>query len=282
MRGYLAHSLHAGKQLFMVISSPTNARVKFIRSLRNRREREQTGLFFIEGIRIVAEAIQLKANIETLVVAPDLLKSRFAQEIVQEQQARGVPRLEVTTDVFKSMSIKDGPQGIGAVVHQQWEPLDQVHLLNKDCWVALDAAQDPGNIGTILRTGDAVGNRGLMLLGNCADPYDPGALRASMGAIFSQRLVKASFGEFARWKQRHAVNVVGTSGAAAIDYREVSYHLPVILLMGSEREGLSSEQQAICDTMVKIPMVGRSDSLNLAVATGIVLYEIFYQRMKYS
>ncbi len=262
----------------MLISSPTNVRIKAIRGLRNRQEREQTGLFFIEGIRIVAEALQLHAKVETLVVAPELLKSRFAQETLLAQRERGVPCLEVTAEVFKSLSAKDGPQGIAAVLHQHWEPLGQMRLKANDCWVALDAAQDPGNIGTILRTSDAVGNAGLLLLENCADPYDPGALRASMGAVFSQRLIKVSFAEFARWKHQQQVQVIGTSDAAAHDYRSVSYSRPLILLMGSERQGLSNEQQALCDTVVKIPMVGRSDSLNLAVATGIVLYEIFYQQ----
>jgi len=143
--------------------------------------------------------------------------------------------------------------------------------------VALDAAQDPGNIGTIMRTGDAFGSAGLILLGNCADPYDLTALRASMGAIFSQRLAKTSFADFADWKQRFNYYVTGTSRAAARDYRKVFYRFPMVLLMGSERVGLSSEQQALCDQMVSIPMVGRSDSLNLAIATGIVLYEVFYQ-----
>lgn len=261
----------------MIIASTSNARVKFIRSLHSRAERERTKLFFIEGIRLVTEAVQLGIAIETLVVASALLKSQFARDIVRTQQERGTPCLEVTAEVFKSISVKDGPQGIGAVLHQRWQPLEQLTLAHDNYWIALDAAQDPGNIGTILRTSDAVGCAGIFLLGTSADPYDPGALRASMGAIFSQRLVKASFSEFVQWKQQRHYTVVGTSGAATQDYRQAQYQKPLVLLMGSERQGLSSEQQAICDLMVKIPMVGRSDSLNLAVATGVVLYEIFYQ-----
>lgn len=261
----------------MIISSLSNPRIKEIRSLRHRQEREQTGLFFIEGIRLVTEAVQLGADIRVLVVAPELLKSQFGQEVVRAEQERGTSCIEVTADVFRSLSVKDGPQGIGAVVRQRWESLDQVRLSNKDYWVALDAAQDPGNIGTIMRTGNAFGSTGLILLGNCADPHDPTALRASMGAIFSQRLVRASFADFVQWKQRYNYSVTGASKAAPYDYREASYRLPLVLLMGSEREGLSSEQQAKCDLMVSVPMVGRSDSLNLAIATGIVLYEIFYQ-----
>jgi len=261
----------------MIISSTANPRIKYIRSLATRQERERTQQFFIEGIRIVGEAVQMGADIETLVYAPSLLKSRFAVELVREQQERGISCLEVSPDVFKSLSVKDGPQGIGAIVRQRWESLVQVIVQPYDLWIALDAAQDPGNIGTILRTGDAVGCTGLILLGNSADPYDPGALRASMGAIFSQRLIKAPFDDFVQWKQRHTLSVIGTSDAAATDYRATSYHRPIVLLMGSEREGLSQSQQSVCDRMVQIPMVGRSDSLNLAVATGIVLYEIFYQ-----
>ena len=264
----------------MIISSTANPRVKHIRTLAHRQEREKTQQFFIEGIRIVGEAVQMGADIETLVYAPSLLKSPFALELVREQQERGIACLEVSPEVFKNISTKDGPQGIGAVVRQKWETLEQVSLQADNFWVALDAAQDPGNIGTILRTCDAVGCTGLMLLGNSADPYDPGTLRASMGAIFSQRLIKAIFDDFVQWTQHYKPFVVGTSDAAATEYRAITYHRPIVLLMGSEREGLSPSQQRICNQMVQIPMIGRSDSLNLAVATGIVLYEIFYQTRK--
>lgn len=261
----------------MIISSTANPRIKHIRSLQHRQERERTGQFFIEGIRIVTEAVQMEAEVTTIVYAPGLLKTQFALDLVQAQQERGVPGLEVTPEVFKSLSSKEGPQGIGAVVRQRWEMLEHIRLNDELCWVALDAAQDPGNIGTILRTSDAVGGAGIILLGNSADPYDAGALRASMGAIFSQCLVKASFAEFARWKQTHHYPVVGTSGAASTSYRSAAYLRPLVLLMGSERQGLSHEQQALCNMVVSIPMVGRSDSLNLAVATGVMLYELFHQ-----
>jgi TrmH family RNA methyltransferase len=263
-----------------VISSFSNPQIKQIRALRQRKERDATGLFFIEGIRLVGEAVQLHAPIDTLVVAPELLSSDFARSLVEEQTQAGVRLLEVTVDVFASLSGKDGPQGLGAVLRQQWEPLEAVGLEDGLGWVALESVADPGNLGTILRTADAVGCAGVLLLGTSTDPFDPAALRASMGAIFSQRLVRASFAEFVAWKQRHRVAVVGTSGDAAHDYRAVRYQPPLVLLMGSERQGLSDEQQAACDVVVRIPMVGRSDSLNLAVATGVVLYEMFYQRLK--
>jgi TrmH family RNA methyltransferase len=261
----------------MMISSRNNPAIKQIRSLRQRREREARGLYFIEGIRLVVEAVQSGMQIEQLVVAPDLLVSPVACELVQQQQRAGVPVLDVTVDVFETLSLKDGPQGLGAVLRQRWEALDEVRLGDELCWVALHAVADPGNLGTILRTADAVGAAGVLLLGNCTDPYDPAALRASMGAIFAQRLVRATWEQFAAWKQQHGYTVVGTSDAATTNYQALHYSSPLVLLMGSERQGLSSEQQAACDAVVSIPMLGRSDSLNLAVATGVMLYEILNQ-----
>lgn len=262
----------------MLISSSSNPTIKQIRALRARKEREHAGVCWAEGIRITAAAIERGAPIERLVVAPDLLTSAFARDLVAAQQAHGVPVTEVTGEVFAGLSLKDGPQGIGAVVRQQWAALDQLAPSDALCWIALDAAQDPGNLGTILRTSDAVGAAGIILLGHAADPYDPAALRASMGAVFAQRLVRAGFDDLLRWKTRHHAALIGTSDAAPTDYHAVRYPRPAILLMGSEREGLSSAQQAACDLLVSIPMTGYSDSLNLAVATAVMLYELFNQR----
>lgn len=276
------------------ISSPANPTIKRIRALvRQRKERERSGAFFVEGIRLVGEAIQMGAAIETLIIAPDLLTSPFAQQLVAEQRASGVTWIDVTAEVFRSISQKDGPQGIGALVRQRWEQLEDVRLEAPGIairqgaehpplggWVALDAVQDPGNLGAILRTCDAVGCTGVILLGHTADPYDPAALRGSMGAIFAQRLTRATFATFADWKRQHDYPLIGASDSASADYQSVVYPAPAVLLMGSEREGLSAEQQSLCDILARIPMVGRGDSLNLAVATGAMLYEMFNQRRR--
>ncbi len=261
-----------------MITSRNNPSVKQIRSLRQRQERDRSGLYFVEGIRLVAEAGQNHAPIEQLVVAPDLLASPFAQALLAEQQQAGVPCLEVSADVFASLSAKDGPQGLGAVLHQRWECLADVRLDGELCWIALESIADPGNLGTILRTADAVGAAGVILLGNSTDPYDGAALRGSMGAIYNQRLVRASWDEFVAWKAQHNYMVVGTSDKATTDYQAIRYKAPLVLLMGSERQGLSAEQQTECDVVVSIPMAGRSDSLNLAVATALVVYEMFNQK----
>ena len=258
------------------VSSVSNPRIKFVRSLRRRTAREESGQFFVEGIRAVAEAIQVGAEVETLIVASSLLTSALAHEVIHKVPRSA--RLEVTADVFCSLSAQENPQGLGAVVHQHWTDLDTVKPDLGLCWVALESVQYPGNLGTVLRTSEAVGGAGVILLGHATDPYDPLCVRASMGAIFSQRLVRAGSGAFLTWKRRSGGFVVGTSPSAATDYQALIYPSPLVLLMGSEQHGLSAELLAACDRLVCIPMVGRCDSLNLAVSASTVLYEVFNQR----
>jgi TrmH family RNA methyltransferase len=261
-----------------VITSRANPAVKRVRALRQRKERERTGLFFVEGIRLVAEAVQLGAPVVHLIAAPGLLERHpFAQELVERQRASGTPCLTVSDEVFTSIATREHPQGLAAVLRQQWTGLEPARADEGLCWVALERAQDPGNLGTILRTADAVGAAGVILLGNATDPYDPTAIRASMGAIFAQHLVRATWDGFLAWAAATGCQIVGTSDAAVDDYSAVTYPRPLVLLMGSEREGLALEQQRAVDRMVRIPMIGRSDSLNLAVATAIMLYEVFNQ-----
>jgi RNA methyltransferase, TrmH family len=264
----------------MIITSTANLHIKSIRRLRDRKARQECGCFYAEGLRIVMEAVQLGAHIETLVVAPELLTSSLGKQLVEEQRLRGIELLEVSPDVFSSIALKEDPVGIAAVISQRWTELDDIDTKAHDLWLALDRVADPGNLGTILRTSDAVGARGVILLEQCTDPYDPTAARASMGALFSQCLVKASFAAFAAWKKNRNITLIGTSGAAQCDYQVYAYPPGMVLMMGSEREGLPDGHKALCDQVVSIPMMGRSDSLNLAVATGVVLYEILNQKRR--
>lgn len=249
-----------------------------LRRLQHRRYRDQFALCFVEGVRMVAAAAQSGAPLEALVTCAPLMTSPRARDLAARLLRRGIPRLEVPVETFRALSRRDGPQGIGAVVRQRWELLDHIVLSSGATWVALHAVGNPGNLGMILRTCDAVGCDGVMLLDRTADPHDPAALKASTGAAFSQRLVRAEFREFAAWARRMRCMVVGTSPSVATDYRAVANRAPLVLLMGSEQHGLSHDQQALCDAVVTIPMRGRGDSLNLAVATSIVLYETVRQQ----
>jgi TrmH family RNA methyltransferase len=261
-----------------MISSTSNPIVKQIKLLRNKKERQQSGLYYIEGIRIVAEAVQKMDQIESVIFAPELLTSDFGYKLIDQVKEKGINTLELAGSVFNSIALKENPQGIAAVVRQHWGELDKLHLGERDVWVALDSIADPGNLGTILRTLDAVGGKGIILLDQSTDPFDPTAIRSSMGSIFSLEIIKVSFEDFAQWKKRYNYSVVGTSDKAVLDYHVCVYPNPLILLMGSERQGLQNKPIQLCDQMVSIPMVGRSDSLNLAVATAVVLYEVFNQR----
>lgn len=256
------------------ITSASNPAIRAIRRLRQRRERERSGTFFVEGIRPVAEAAGAGAPVELCVVAPRLLASGFARGVVRELRERGVPVVEVSPDVFGGLSGKENPQGIGAVVRQDVAEVGDLPVSPALGWVALEGVADPGNLGTILRTCDGAGFDGVILLGETTDPYDPTALRASMGAVFTRRVARAGWPEFLEWRAARGYQLVGAAGGARARYRGAAYAAPLVLLMGSEREGLSAEQQEACDLTVRIPMAGSADSLNLAVAAGILMYEI--------
>ena len=261
-----------------MITSTSNPTIKLAKSLREKKARLESNLFFIEGLRIVTEACQQRASIETILYSPELLVSDWGKQLIHEQKELGTRLLECEEKVFRSLSSKEGPQGIAAIVHQQFTSLEILKLKEGDLFIALDSIQDPGNLGTILRTSDAVGVKGVILLDQSTDPYDPTSARASMGAIFDQVLVKTSLSLFGEWKKKNQVTLVGTSGTAGTDYHEFSYPSTLILLMGSEQKGLQKTHYELCDNVVSIPMRGRSDSLNLAVATAVVLYEIFNQQ----
>lgn len=261
----------------MIITSFSNHKVKFIRKLEQKKYRQESGQFFVEGLRTVGEAIQTKAPIETLVIAPDLLESSFGQSLLAQPWVQELETIEVSAEIFKKIAHKDGPQGLGALVRQRWIDVTDIAVNRDDIWVALDEIADPGNLGTILRTAEAVGARGVILIGNCTDPYAPTAVKASMGAIFSMDLVKTEWEDFYPLIKAKDIPLVGTSDHAETDYQVHRYQRPLVLLMGSERHGLSDEMMDSCDVIVRIPMLGRGDSLNLAVSTGIMLYEIFNQ-----
>ncbi len=247
--------------------------IRQIRALRRREAREESGLFLVEGLRPVGEAIAAGATVECLCYAPDRLTSDYGWRTVRSRETAGVRVLAVTGSVFETLADKENPQGIIAVVRRPHRALHELAPDNLPCGVALVSPQDPGNIGTILRTVDAAGASGLLLLDDSADPYHPRAVRASMGAVFWVPVVSATFEAFAAWVRRHRYHVYGTSAHASTPYQEVGrYERPAILLLGSEREGLAPEQAALCERVVRLPMRGHATSLNLAVAAGIMLY----------
>jgi RNA methyltransferase, TrmH family len=255
------------------ISSRSNPKVKDVRALRQRKTRQERGLFLVEGIRHVGEAVDAGALLDSIFFASELLTSDYARELVRTQAERGVPCYEITAEVFDSLADKENPQGILAVARIAEKRLSDLSGENFPWGVALVSPQDPGNVGAILRTLDAVGARGMLLLESSVDLYHPGTVRASMGTLFWHPVVHATFDEFADWAQQAGYHIYGTSAHGAVDYRSVThYERPCILLLGSERQGLTAGQTAVCEKLISMPMRGRVTSLNLAVAAGVMLY----------
>ncbi len=254
----------------MLITSRQNPKLKQARALHTRKGREESGLFLVEGIRHVGEAVEANFPLDSIFYAPERLRSEFAREMIAQAGARGVDIYETPADLFATLAEKDDPQGVVAVARQRTVPLASLTPATHPWLVAALTPQDPGNIGTILRTLDAVGANGLILLEGGTDPWHPTSVRASMGALFWLPVVSAGWGEFAAWAGEYAV--FGTSARGTADYRAVEYPRPCILLLGTEREGLTAEQTAACTQLVRLPMEGHVSSLNLAVAAGVMLY----------
>jgi TrmH family RNA methyltransferase len=258
-----------------LIASHSNPKIKQARALRQRKQRDAAGRFLVEGLFHIGEALAAHAAIDSLFYAPDLLDNDFARQLIDRAAAEGIASYETTTGVLASLAEKDNPQGVIAVVQQQRVKLADLAPQNFPWGVAIVTPQDPGNVGTIIRTIDAVGASGLILLDSGVDPYHPTAVRASLGSIFWHPIVSASFAEWSHWAQGQGYHLYGTSARGNVDYKIVEvYKRPLIVLLGSEREGLSREQAAICDQLVRLPMRGHVSSLNLAVAAGVMLYAV--------
>lgn len=262
----------------MLITSRQNEQIKLIRSLLIRKHRDRTRLFLVEGAVLVEEAARMGTDIESLVIAPSLITVASRRAVAVAKRHGLARELNVTRGVMESISPRYGAEGVLAVARQRWQRLEDLDPVTAPCWVAVNRISQPWSIGTIIRICAAVGAGGVILVGDSTDPYDPIAVRASLGTLFSQQLIKASLQEFAAWKHHYGCRLIGTSPSAPADYQDISYAPPVVVFMGSERVGLSPEQQAICDAMVSLPMPGRCESHHVAVATGIVLYEILNQQ----
>jgi len=256
------------------VTAFSNATVKLLRSLRDKKARRAEGLFLAEGLRILTEARDSGRLPEIVAFSPEGAKHALAAEIIAATEAAGGDAIETSAEILSKMSGKDNPQMLLGAYRQPDMSLGRIDRSNSDLWIVAQALRDPGNIGTILRTGDAVGAGGLILIDDSADPYSVEAVRASMGAIFTQEVAAARWPEFLAWLRGGNGQLVGTSLKAAHDYLEAEYRQPCFLLIGNEQQGLPAEYEAECDLLVKIPMAGRADSLNAAIATAVMAFQV--------
>ena len=256
------------------VTSLANPIVKDIKALMNKKAREETGSFIAEGLKLIIDALELGWTIRTLIYSKAAKGKPLVEKVAAKTVASGGLVLEVSEKVMASIVRRDNPQMVAGVFEQRWRPLADVKPKKGETYVALDRVRDPGNLGTIIRTADAVGASGVILVGDCTDPFAVETVRATMGSVFAMPVSRATVDEFIAWRKGAGVNVVATHLAGSVDYRTVDYtQKPVVVLMGNEQSGLPEELATKADTRVRIPQEGRADSLNLAIATAVMLYE---------
>lgn len=256
------------------VTAFSNPTVKRLRSLRDKKSRREEGMFLAEGLRILTEARDSGRLPEIVAFSPEGAKHPLAAEIIAATEAAGGAAIETTPDILSKMSGKDNPQMLLGAYQQPSTSLDRIDRSKAQLWIVAQALRDPGNIGTILRTGDAVGAGGLILIDDCADPFSVEAVRASMGAIFTQDVATARWPDFVAWLRSGVGQLVGTSLKATQDYLGAKYGQPCFLLIGNEQQGLPADYEAECNLLVKIPMAGRADSLNAAIAAAVMAFAI--------
>src|SRR6516164_4164390 len=263
-----------GRAMTELITSAANPVVKRMRLLGDRKHRRHEGAFVVEGIQPVWQAVEAGADVEVLVVAPDLLGGSPAARMVAGQEAAGTLVARVTAELFTRVSARDGPSGLAAIVRARVPGLASLPVTPDAVFVALHEVGNPGNLGTIIRTADAAGAAGVVLVGAAADPFDPVAVRASMGALFAVPVARAAdAAEFFAWAAGAGVSVVTTSAKAERSFWAPGYPRPLALLLGAEGAGLPDDVLGAGDVQVRIPMTGTAESLNLAVAAGLLLYQ---------
>jgi TrmH family RNA methyltransferase len=256
------------------VTAFSNPTVKRLRSLRDKKARREEGLFLAEGLRILAEARDSGQLPEIVAFSAEGAKHPLAADVIAATEAAGGDAIETDPDILSKMSGKENPQMLLGACRQPSTALERIDRSKAPLWIVAQALRDPGNIGTILRTGDAVGAGGLILVDDSADPFSVEAVRASMGAVFTQEIATARWPEFIAWLRSGDGQLVGTSLKATHDYLDADYRRPSFLLIGNEQQGLPGDYEAECDLLVKIPMAGRADSLNAAIAAAVMAFAI--------
>lgn len=257
-----------------IITSPSNPIIKDIKALEMRKRRKETGLFLVEGLRSVIEGVELGAVLKYIAYHADIKDKDDLKRCVSYCEKHKGLALEVNSDVLEKISRKDNPQSVIGVFEQRVSSISNIDTKGSKCWVVLEQVRDPGNLGTIMRTVDAVGADGVILIDQCCDPYSVEAVRATMGSLFSVPIVQTTKDEFIKWRGNWSGDVIGTTLQTSVDFREVTPKNPILLMMGNEQAGLSDELRKIATSCIRLPMNGRADSLNLSVATGICLYAL--------
>lgn len=261
----------ADRRLITGFSNPT---VKFLRSLREKKHRKAAGKFLAEGLRLLTDARECGHLPETLVMSTLRDHHPLLSALEADVLASGGDVIECDVDILAKITGKENPQAVAAVFAEFDTSLAVLDRSTAKIWLVAQALRDPGNLGTMLRTGDAVGAGGLILIDDCADPFSVEAVRASMGAVFTQKIAQARWEDFVPWLRSGNGQLVAASLRHAVPYRGATYAAPCFVMVGNESRGLPEDYEAACDLRVTMPMRGRADSLNAAVAGAVLAYEV--------
>jgi RNA methyltransferase, TrmH family len=261
------------------ILSPSNQYIKLTASLQQKKYRDETGLFFVEGNRLVREAIDSSWPMEFALISETESIDAPTQRVLEALTAKDCPVMTVPESLYRKISDTESPQGLLAVLRQQAASLEEVAVNEKSSlWVILDAIQDPGNVGTIIRTADAAGATGVLLAADCADIYAGKTLRATMGSLFHIPVVKASRSECLSFCEKRFLNLYIAGAEAAADYTEVDFTLPSAVVFGNEGAGVSEFFRLQAVSAIRIPIKGSAESLNVASAAAVILFEAARQQ----
>lgn len=256
------------------ITGFSNPTVKFLRSLREKKHRKAEGKFLAEGLRLLTDARECGRLPEVLVMASGRDAHPLLAKLEAAVLASGGEVIETSEEILAKITGKDNPQAVAGVFAEFDTSLARLDRSEAPIWLVAQALRDPGNLGTMLRTGDAVGAGGLILIDDCADPFSVEAVRASMGAVFTQAIAQARWEEFLPWLRGGDGQLVAASLRDAQPYRGAPYAAPCFVMVGNESRGLPADYEDACDLRVTMPMKGRADSLNAAVAGAVLAYEV--------
>ncbi len=258
------------------ITAFSNPLVKDVRALRDKKGRRRQNMFIAEGLRILTEAREA-GFLPRILFYWEGSEHPLLDSLVAATEAAGGDVVETNADILHKLSGKDNPQTVLGVFDAFDLALDRIERDAAPLWIVAQSLRDPGNLGTILRTSDAVGAGGVILVDDCVDPFSTEAVRATMGALFTQRLAAAPWDTFIAWLRAGPAQLIGTSLKAELDYQAPHYDKPAFILVGNEAQGLPPAYEAACDLLVRMPMLGKADSLNAAVATAVMAYEVINQ-----
>ena len=258
--------------VYRKVTSPANELVKELRALHGKKARDETGLFLAEGQKLVRDAVDEGWRIHTLAFGAGMIGDDVIGRLAAEAKASGGTVIEANAAVLEKITRRENPQNVVGVFEQRYAPESAVG--REGIWVALDRVRDPGNLGTVIRTADAAGLSGVVVVGPSTDAFSIEAVRATMGSIFHVPVARTSENGFLQQVSKSGARLIGTHlTAETVDYREADYRAPLVLLMGNEQQGLTERLATACETLVKIPMRQAADSLNLAVSTGVMIFE---------